>query len=191
MLAPNRVTDRDARKPSGTQVHMHNHGGNTPCTDGSVRAMITEDPVGRFFLCLRCRAQVVVCSCCDRGHIYCSNCSPQARRCAQRQAGRRYQASERGRATHRERSRRYRARQRRVTHHSFIPEQTMAQAQPVGAVATSSGSSPASKASAHPICHRCGRQISAFVRRDPLSRAHLPGMRGLSSRQKALPLHPS
>ena len=53
---------------------------------------------GRIFNCSRCQAQVVVCSCCDRGQIYCG------KECA-----------------HAERQRRYReeqARQKIVTHHT-------------------------------------------------------------------------
>ena len=39
------------------------------------------DPVGRFFLCQRCRAQTLVCSACDRGQMYCSSdCAQTARR---------------------------------------------------------------------------------------------------------------
>ena len=42
----------------------------------------------------RCQAQVLVCSCCDRGQIYCTGgCAQEARHQAQRAAGGRYQAS--------------------------------------------------------------------------------------------------
>lgn len=68
---------------------------------------------GRMYLCARCREQAVVCRRCDRGQIYCGKgCATQARRQAQRDASRRYQASDRGRVVHAERSRRYRTRQR-------------------------------------------------------------------------------
>lgn len=74
-------------------------------------------PTGRMFLCARCRVQVVVCSHCDRGQIYCgSGCSADARRVAQRAAGARYQSSRAGRFAHAARSRRYRARCKIVTH---------------------------------------------------------------------------
>ena len=53
---------------------------------------------GRLFLCARCHAQVLVCSHCDRGQIYCAQgCAQTARRDAQRAAGQRYQVSRRGR----------------------------------------------------------------------------------------------
>ena len=35
----------------------------------------------RLFLCAGCRMQVVICSCCDRGQIYCAgDCARRARR---------------------------------------------------------------------------------------------------------------
>jgi hypothetical protein len=74
-----------------------------------------DDPIpARVFLCARCDARAVVCSRCDRGQIYCvsGDCARQARREAQRAAGRRYQLSRPGRLSHAERVRRYRARQK-------------------------------------------------------------------------------
>jgi hypothetical protein len=75
------------------------------------------DATGRLFLCARCRAQVLICSCCDRGNIYCEqDCAQRSRREAQREAGRRYQSTRQGRRKHAERARAYRARQQKVTH---------------------------------------------------------------------------
>lgn len=80
------------------------------------------EPTGRFFLCARCRAQVLICSGCDRGQIYCTQaCSAAARRASLREAGRRYQASRRGRITHAARARRYRERRNKVTHQGSPP----------------------------------------------------------------------
>ena len=80
------------------------------------------DPVGRFFLCGRCRVQVLICSHCDRGQVYCAaECSQAARQESQRQAGRRYQQGRRGRLAHAERARRYRARRNKVTHQGSPP----------------------------------------------------------------------
>ncbi len=52
-------------------------------------------PQARLFLCavLACRAQVLICRDCDRGHINCGECTPTARQRSLRRAGRRYQAS--------------------------------------------------------------------------------------------------
>ena len=77
-----------------------------------------EAASARLFLCAGCRAQALICSCCDRGQIYCAGeCGPLARRRGQRAAGARYQTSRRGRRAHAERARRYRARREKVTHH--------------------------------------------------------------------------
>lgn len=77
-----------------------------------------EEAVGRMFLCERCRAQVVLCSRCDRGNVYCGPaCAASRRRESIRAAGRRYQQSRRGRFTHAARTRRYRERHQKVTHH--------------------------------------------------------------------------
>ncbi len=70
-----------------------------------------EAASGRLFLCAGCRGQVIICSCCDRGQIYCNGgCAPRARRQTLQAAGRRYQASPRGRRRHAARMGRWRAR---------------------------------------------------------------------------------
>ena len=75
----------------------------------------------RLFLCGRCRTQVVICSRCDRGQMYCTaGCACEARRRSVREAGRRYQASRRGRFAHAERSRCYRRRTNNVTHQGSL-----------------------------------------------------------------------
>jgi hypothetical protein len=44
----------------------------------------------RLFNCARCQRQVVICSHCDRGNIYCAKrCSQSARPQSRREAGRR------------------------------------------------------------------------------------------------------
>ena len=65
---------------------------------------------GRLFVCTWCGCEVVVCSCCDRGQIYCGvDCAGQARRQTLRGAGRRCQQTRRGRRMHAARMVRYRA----------------------------------------------------------------------------------
>jgi hypothetical protein len=121
---------------------------------------------GRFFLCGRCRVQVLLCSHCDRGQIYCGDgCSQVARRRSVQEAGRRYQRSRRGRFVHAERSRRYRLRRKNVTHQgSPAPE-------PEGLLPSPSvgtANRPVFIATPPPItawrCHRCGRRCAEFVR---------------------------
>jgi len=67
----------------------------------------------RLFLCARCRAQVLLCSHCDRGQRYCSRtCSFAVRRERQRETARRYQRSRGGRRRHAARSACWRDRRR-------------------------------------------------------------------------------
>ncbi len=62
----------------------------------------------RLFVCARCRAQVLLCSHCDRGNRYCGrDCRGEARDAARREAAKRYQSSQRGRLAHAARSRRW------------------------------------------------------------------------------------
>jgi len=70
-------------------------------------------PSARFFLCARCRSQVLVCRRCDRGQIYCSAvCSGDTRRQRQREANRRYSKTRVARHKNAQRQHRYRQRQR-------------------------------------------------------------------------------
>ena len=107
-----------APRPTSCRARMP---GQYP-TRGDFRPRLCDEAkqahaTGRFFLCARCRAQVLICSCCDCGNIYCERgCAEEARRTKQRAAGRRYQLSFRGRRNHAARERAYRARQKKVTH---------------------------------------------------------------------------
>ncbi len=79
-------------------------------------------PSSRLFNCARCYHQVVVCSDCDRGQIYCGpSCSDVARVQSCRKAQKRYQKSFKGRMKHAMRQRRYRALLKKVTHHTSPP----------------------------------------------------------------------
>ncbi len=124
------------------------------------------ETTARLFNCARCRRQVVLCSHCDRGNIYCSRgCARQARRESVNAARRRYQRSRRGRFSHAERQRRYRARQRKVTHQGS-PSAARCDS-PAWTPNASAG--PQSVTRSAPLsegigCHRCGRRCSAFIR---------------------------
>ena len=132
-------------------------------------------PQARLFLCADpdCRAQAVICRDCDRGHIYCANCRPHARRRSLHAAGRRYQVSHRGRVKHAERSRRYRARQNKVTHHGSPPHRSDAvlATDPVVVVEKQSplDSRPPARGQRW-CCLRCGRRCSEHVRQGFLPR---------------------
>lgn len=139
---------------------------------------------GRFYLCQRCRTQVIICRRCDRGQIYCSdNCSKAARCEALRASGRRYQQSSKGRFKHAERTRRYRQRRNKVTHQgsttpaqddllasNSAPDHDQHELKPL----------PASKSEVH--CHFCGAICSTFVRRNFLHRHRVPNIAQLDRR---------
>jgi len=128
------------------------------------------DATARLFLCARCRAQVLICSCCDRGNIYCGEgCAEKNRRSKQRTAGQRYQSSCNGRLNHAARAKRYRARQNKVTHQSSLPQPADDVMPKEGAALTST--TPRSPRSVPPWrCRWCGRPCSPFVRNGFLRR---------------------
>jgi hypothetical protein len=147
-------------------------------TRGAFRPRLCDDAeeadaTARLFLCARCRAQVLICSCCDRGNIYCGEgCAEEIRRSTQRAAGQRYQSSHRGRLNHAARARRYRARQKKVTHHGSLPQPTD-DVMPVGTTLTTQAHlrTPRSFPLQPPWrCHWCERPCSPFVRHGFLRR---------------------
>jgi hypothetical protein len=120
----------------------------------------------RFYLCARCRAQVLICRRCDRGHIYCSpSCSGTARQTSIRAAGQRYQTSRAGRFNHAERTRRYRERHKNVTHQGSMPpaqdDLLMVNSVVVREPDVATRSKPT-----HGVrhCHFCGCRCPEFVR---------------------------
>jgi len=82
---------------------------------------VSMEPPARRYLCACCRVVVLVCSRCDRGNRYCKDCAPKQRTNCVRAAGRRYQASRRGRHAHAQRQRRWRAKNAKVTHQGSPP----------------------------------------------------------------------
>ena len=120
----------------------------------------------RHFLCARCQDQVLICSCCDRGNIYCAReCGEESRRNAQREGGRRYQSSHRGRCNHAKRARDYRARQKKVTHQGSLPQPSDDLISAGTAITPSTARPPSPLAGKSPLrCHWCGRRCLPFVR---------------------------
>lgn len=143
---------------------------------------MVERPDCRRFFCDLCQRVVYVCSWCDRGQRYCSAvCSVTARASKRLEAGRRYQASRRGRRLHADRQARYRQRQRerleKVTHQG-CPEQAEAgivaacvsepEASPPG---VDSPDSPQSEPRREPMswsgrCAFCAERCAPLVRHD-------------------------
>ncbi len=79
------------------------------------------EPPARRYLCACCHTPVLLCSRCDHGNRYCKDCALAQRRNCVRAAGKRYQASRRGRHTHAQRQRRWRAKRAKVTHQGSPP----------------------------------------------------------------------
>jgi len=146
-----------------------NRGGRPP---GVCRSADGEAPSARLFLCAGCRAQVLICRCCDRGQLYCAGaCAPRARRRAQQDAGRRYQSSRRGRLAHAARARRYRGRSKNVTHHGSPPPQSD-DLLPLGPPEIAGDAAAPDERPRRPTahCHWCGRRCQALVRQGFLRR---------------------
>lgn len=61
----------------------------------------------RLFNCEHCHRQLKICSCCDRGNIYCPADSKEARRIRSRRSSAIYQRTESGRVNHKVRQQRY------------------------------------------------------------------------------------
>jgi hypothetical protein len=118
----------------------------------------------RLFNCARCGDQVVICSCCDRGHCYCQGCALAARQESRRTAGKRYQHSRRGRLAHAERQRRYRARRQKVTHQGSPAPPPAALLVPESRALAPSGEPAEAPVVEGLRCHFCGRTCSVFVR---------------------------
>ena len=126
----------------------------------------------RLFNCARCCCQVVICSHCDRGNIYCGKqCSQRARHQSRREAGRRYQRTRRGRFAHAERQRRYRQRRRaKVTHQGSRPEVADETLPAESRTSARRVESPPAVPGNGLRCHLCGRVCSHFLRQSFLYR---------------------
>ena len=126
----------------------------------------------RLLNCARCHCQVVLCSHCDRGQIYCGrSCAQAARRRSTHAAGRRYQHSRRGRFTHAERQRRYRQRRRaKVTHQGSPPARQAARLPAESRRLVGSHGLPVAGPADGIRCHRCGRVCQPWLRHTPLRR---------------------
>jgi hypothetical protein len=127
----------------------------------------------RVFNCARCHCQVVICSHCDRGNIYCGGgCSKSARRQSLHAAGGRYQRSRRGRVLHAERQRHYRRRRAQKVTHQGSPPLFAGETLPAEASASARWFAPAPTPLADGIrCSRCGRACSSFLRQSWLRRS--------------------
>ena len=149
----------------------------------------------RRFNCGRCRRQVRICTSCDRGNVYCAECSPEAARQRVLKAGARYQRTEAGRLNHSLRQQRYLDRvEEKMTHRGppsepdsvqprVCPETDVLNQLPGCEEVThecesdhptagrdADEAAPAAQATGLVPCDLCGRLCSAFARRWPIRR---------------------
>jgi len=113
----------------------------------------------RLYHCARCHQQVVICSHCDRGNIYCGSiCSQLARIQNHRIANQRYQKSFKGKLHHAQRQRAFRQRQQqKVTDHGYTDL-------PLHALLQNAPDECEVKPKETTCCHFCGEFVSAFLR---------------------------
>ncbi len=110
----------------------------------------------RLFTCVLCRSQVIICSDCDRGNIYCgTNCSQPARVHSLRMANQLYQKSFRGKQKHAERQRRYRARKNKKVTDQGSPALPTNDLLP---------RVPNERTTTVNVCNFCGKSCSLFIR---------------------------
>lgn len=126
-------------------------------------------PTPRLFLCIRCHEQVVICSWCDHGQIYCSEaCAFFARQKSLRLARLRYQKTFNGRRNHAACQARYRNKlKNKVTDHGSLPT-------PQNVSMESLENKPEKTEISHPestlTCCFCKKIVSAWIRNDFLRR---------------------
>ena len=162
----------------------------------------------RLFLCARCRDQVLLCSHCDHGQLYCGRaCSFAGRHERRRDAAQRYQSSRSGRLKHAARSACWRKRRRslrqasaagaidKVTHQgcprSMADASLLACDKPNACGLTARTESAADAEPATPaavsfvalVCRRCAHSLLPHVRQSWLRRN--------SARRRSRHDHPS
>ena len=161
------------RAPHPCRARMQGqYPGNRGVRPPGVWASHTEAASARLFLCAGCRMQALICSCCDRGQIYCAeDCAQRARRRSLQCAGQRYQDGPAGRRCHAGRQGRYRARGKKVTHHGSPPpppDDLLAPGSPVSASDAAVPEDRPRRTITH--CHWCGRRCPQPVRQGFLRR---------------------
>lgn len=112
----------------------------------------------RLYNCALCRQQVVICSSCDRGNIYCgSTCSRSSRARSLRRSNQTYQKTFRGKQQHAKRQSCYRLRQNKKSDVSAFP------------VLLSNDLLPPKQnknSTQIKVCHFCGNSCSEFIRHE-------------------------
>ena len=122
-------------------------------------------PTARLYSCLKCHVQVIVCSFCDRGQIYCGElCSQAARAISCRRAEIRYQLTPKGKLNHALRQSRYRAREKeKVTDQGSHPSTHNAL---LAQVKNKSNQVVITQCHTGIYCHFCNKTVSSWLRRE-------------------------
>jgi hypothetical protein len=122
----------------------------------------------RLLNCALCHRQAIICSCCDRGNVYCGYaCSEVARKTSIRVANKRYQNTYRGKLNHAAAQKRYVARlkirtQKVTDHSSQRPSNILLIAMLL--ISAKNVADPQNYADIY--CYFCGQPCSVFLRRD-------------------------
>ena len=120
----------------------------------------------RLYQCNRCHSQVIICSHCDRGNVYCSaDCSSNARAQSQHRANQKYQSSRKGRLANTERQRRYRMSQReKVTYQGSLLGKADDLLLPPPKTSENAFLAPSNPENRFTHCHFCHSECSLFLR---------------------------
>lgn len=116
----------------------------------------------REFNCARCHKQVIICSPCDKGNIYCGYiCSRRSRALNHRIANQVYQKTLKGRQKHAQRQRRYR--QRKNEKQQKVTDQGSNDSTP-NDLLPHVPSEEKSQETEQLYCHFCRKAVSTFLR---------------------------
>ena len=119
----------------------------------------------RDFNCVRCHRQVIICSACDRGNIYCGlPCSRQAHVINHRLANQRYQDTLKGRQKHAARQRRYRQREKEKQQKKQKVTDRGSPDLSVSDLLPREQSQDQRRLMEPMNCHCCGKTVLAFLR---------------------------
>jgi hypothetical protein len=130
----------------------------------------------RLFNCASCKSQVIICSHCDRGNIYCKPCAPLARKKSQLGAAKRYQNTREGKLNHAARQRAYMLRKKqKMTHHtSGKPPPNDAIPDTPTMMVTVAEKNNFTAANLVEVCNFCGKCCTKFLRIDFLLTKNKP-----------------